>query len=117
MNGWLKGRIAAQTVRTDLVRCLLEKGINPYLVDANGKKPIDPVSTGGEAETEFRRLLPPREPEVVAAQEVSRQPGDCNCISVNAARRGIEELDRDTHNHQRDGTGSARRYVFHRHGK
>jgi len=32
---------AVQAGRTDLVRYLLEKGVNPELVDANGKKPID----------------------------------------------------------------------------
>jgi ankyrin repeat protein len=32
---------AARTGRTELVRYLLEKGANPELVDANGKKPID----------------------------------------------------------------------------
>jgi len=32
---------AVQTGQTDLVRYLLGKGINPELVDANGKKPID----------------------------------------------------------------------------
>ena len=34
---------AVQAGRTDLVRYLLEKGVNPELVDANGKKPIDLV--------------------------------------------------------------------------
>lgn len=37
---------AAQAGRTDLVRYLLEKGANPELVDANGKKPIDLVGAG-----------------------------------------------------------------------
>jgi len=37
---------AAQTGRTDLVRYLLEKGVNPNLVDANGKKPIDLLDAG-----------------------------------------------------------------------
>ena len=32
---------AVQAGRTDMVRYLLEKGANPELVDANGKKPID----------------------------------------------------------------------------
>jgi ankyrin repeat protein len=32
---------AVQAGRTDLVRYLLEKGVNPGLVDANGKTPID----------------------------------------------------------------------------
>jgi len=39
---------AAQAGRTDLVRYLLEKGANPELVDANGKKPIDLVVAGGD---------------------------------------------------------------------
>jgi ankyrin repeat protein len=38
---------AAQAGRTDLVRYLLEKGANPELVDANGKKPIDVIGAGG----------------------------------------------------------------------
>ena len=37
---------AVQAGRTDLVRYLLEKGANPELVDANGKKPIDLVGAG-----------------------------------------------------------------------
>jgi ankyrin repeat protein len=37
---------AVQAGRTDMVRYLLEKGANPELVDANGKKPIDLLSTG-----------------------------------------------------------------------
>jgi ankyrin repeat protein len=39
---------AVQVGRTDLVRYLLEKGVNPELVDANGKKPIDLVAAGGD---------------------------------------------------------------------
>src|SRR5262249_55048725 len=39
--------VAVQAGRTDLVRYLLEKGANPELVDANGKKPIDLVAAGG----------------------------------------------------------------------
>jgi ankyrin repeat protein len=35
--------VAVQAGRTDLVRYLLDKGANPELVDANGKKPIDLV--------------------------------------------------------------------------
>ena len=38
---------AVQAGRTDLVRYLLEKGANPELVDANGRKPIDLVDAGG----------------------------------------------------------------------
>jgi ankyrin repeat protein len=38
---------AVQAGRTDLVRYLLEKGANPELVDANGKKPIDLVVAAG----------------------------------------------------------------------
>src|SRR5215471_8530667 len=38
---------AAQAGRADLVRYLLEKGANPNLVDANGKKPIDLIGGGG----------------------------------------------------------------------
>ena len=38
---------AVQAGRTDLVRYLLEKGANPELVDANGKRPIDLVISGG----------------------------------------------------------------------
>jgi ankyrin repeat protein len=38
---------AVQAGRTDLVRYLPEKGANPELVDANGKKPIDLVVAAG----------------------------------------------------------------------
>ena len=38
--------VAAETGRVDLVRYLLDKGANPNLVDANGKKPIDLVGVG-----------------------------------------------------------------------
>src|SRR6185369_14921877 len=37
---------AVQAGRADLVRYLLDKGANPALVDANGKKPIDLLSAG-----------------------------------------------------------------------
>jgi ankyrin repeat protein len=40
---------AVQAGRTDLVRYLLEKGANPDLVDANGKKPIDLLDAGSGA--------------------------------------------------------------------
>ncbi len=40
---------AVQAGRPDLVRYLLEKGANPELVDANGKKPIDLLEAGGNA--------------------------------------------------------------------
>jgi ankyrin repeat protein len=40
---------AVQAGRTDLVRYLLEKGANPELVDANGKKPIDLLGAGAAA--------------------------------------------------------------------
>jgi hypothetical protein len=39
---------AVQAGRTDLVRYLLEKGANPELVDANGKKPIDLAGPAGD---------------------------------------------------------------------
>jgi len=39
--------VAAQSGRIDLVRYLLEKGANPDIVDANGKKPIDLVGGAG----------------------------------------------------------------------
>ena len=39
---------AVQAGRTDLVRYLLEKGANPELLDANGKKPIDLIAAGGD---------------------------------------------------------------------
>jgi ankyrin repeat protein len=38
---------AVQAGRTELVRYLLQKGANPELVDANGKKPIDLLDAGG----------------------------------------------------------------------
>jgi ankyrin repeat protein len=39
--------VAAQRGRADVVRYLLEKGAKTDLVDSNGRKPIDLVSTGG----------------------------------------------------------------------
>jgi ankyrin repeat protein len=49
---------AVQAGRTDLVRYLLEKGANPNLVDANGRKPADllPAAPAGAA-AEIRALL------------------------------------------------------------
>jgi ankyrin repeat protein len=52
---------AVQAGRTDLVRYLLEKGANPELVDANGRKPIDLVdagSAGGNGGTRGRGGAP-----------------------------------------------------------
>jgi hypothetical protein len=40
---------AVQAGRTDLVRYLLEKGANPEIVDANGKKPVDLLTAGANA--------------------------------------------------------------------
>jgi ankyrin repeat protein len=39
--------VAVQAGRTDLVRYLLQKGANPELADAVGRKPIDMLSAGG----------------------------------------------------------------------
>ncbi|HEY7334053.1 MAG TPA: ankyrin repeat domain-containing protein [Bryobacteraceae bacterium] len=39
--------VAAQAGRIDMVRYLLDKGINPELVDAEGRKAIDLVGAGG----------------------------------------------------------------------
>jgi len=39
---------AVQAGRTDMVRYLLEKGANPDLVDANGKKPIDLLAASSD---------------------------------------------------------------------
>lgn len=41
--------VAVQAGRTDLVRYLLQKGANPELADATGRKPIDMLSAGGSA--------------------------------------------------------------------
>ena len=41
--------VAVQAGRTDLVRYLLDRGANPELVDANGKKPIDLVGADGDS--------------------------------------------------------------------
>ena len=41
--------VAVQAGRTDLVRYLLQKGANPELADATGRKPIDMLSPGGSA--------------------------------------------------------------------
>ena len=42
--------VAVQGGKTDLVRYLLQKGANPELADASGRKPIDMLSTGGRGE-------------------------------------------------------------------
>ena len=39
--------VAAQAGRLEIVRYLLDKGANPEIVDASGRKPIDLVGTGG----------------------------------------------------------------------
>ena len=39
--------VAVQAGRTDLVRYLLQKGANPELADASGRKPIDMLGAGG----------------------------------------------------------------------
>jgi len=39
--------VAVQAGRTDLVRYLLQKGANPELADATGRKPIDMLNAGG----------------------------------------------------------------------
>jgi ankyrin repeat protein len=57
--------VAAQAGRTDLVRYLLEKGANPEIPDANGRKPIDLTAQAGNptaratpaAAVEIRALL------------------------------------------------------------
>jgi ankyrin repeat protein len=43
--------VAVQAGKTDLVRYLLQKGANPELADANGRKPIDLLSAGGPGGT------------------------------------------------------------------
>jgi ankyrin repeat protein len=43
--------VAVQAGRTDLVRYLLQKGANPDLADASGRKPIDLLSAGGKGGT------------------------------------------------------------------
>ena len=94
---------AVQAGRTDLVRYLLEKGANPELVDANGKKPIDLLGTGGgrrrwaedEAEAELGRgCCGAREPEVVAALGVEAsarrlQPRFARCCKTRRRRSSL----------------------------
>ena len=46
-EGYSALHAAAQAGKTDLVRYLLAKGVNPQLVEANGKKAIDLVAAGG----------------------------------------------------------------------
>ena len=91
---------AVQAGRTDLVRYLLEKGANPELVDANGKKPIDLLGRRRRR----RRRRPRRSSAPAPGQYCGarsrrswrrwwrRQPGDCSRDSRDAARRGVEEV-------------------------
>lgn len=44
---------AAQSGRVEIVKYLLEKGANPQLADANGKKPIDLLGAAGGAPANF----------------------------------------------------------------
>jgi ankyrin repeat protein len=50
-EGWSALHLAAQGGRIDLVRYLLEKGANPELLDADGRKPIDLIGTNGRGGT------------------------------------------------------------------
>jgi ankyrin repeat protein len=54
-EGWTALHAAAQLGKPDVVRYLLEKGANPSIVDASGRKAIDVVGTEGAAE--IRGLL------------------------------------------------------------
>jgi ankyrin repeat protein len=44
-EGFTALHAAAQSGRTDLVRCLIDKGANTQILDGNGHKPIDLVGT------------------------------------------------------------------------
>ena len=102
--------VAAQAGRTDLVRYLLEKGANPEIADANGRKPIDLVGAGGDGGGRGRGGAPAPGAAAATCGARSRccfrrgsrrswrrwgwrrQPGDCSRDSRDAARRGVEEV-------------------------
>ena len=76
---------AAQAGRTDLVRYLLEKGANPDLVDANGKKPIDLVGAGSDAGGRGRGGAPA--PGAAAVNTAGRGAGAAS--AAGAGGRGV----------------------------
>ena len=56
--------VAAQAGRVELVRYLLEKGANPQVTDANGKKATDLVSAG------TANPVAPAKPAAASAAEI-----------------------------------------------
>src|SRR5438046_7735475 len=66
---------AVQAGRTDLVRYLLEKGANPELVDANGKKPIDLVGSGPSSDIGGGRGRGAPAPDAAAVNIAGRGAG------------------------------------------
>jgi ankyrin repeat protein len=71
---------AVQAGRTDLVRYLLEKGVNPELVDANGRKPIDLVGAGGDGGGRGRGGAPA--PDAAAANVGGRGAGAASVVGA-----------------------------------
>jgi hypothetical protein len=74
---------AVQAGRTDLVRYLLEKGANPELVDANGKKPIDlagPAGDGGDGGGRGRGGAPA--PDAAAGNNAGRGAGAASAAAA-----------------------------------
>ncbi len=70
---------AAQAGRTDLVRYLLEKGANPEIADASGRKALDLVGGGG------RGGATPAAPAPPAAPAASAVTGDAAGATAPAA--------------------------------
>jgi hypothetical protein len=82
---------AVQAGRTELVRYLLEKGANPELVDANGKKPIDLLDAGGAGGGRGRGGTPAPAPAAGARGRGGAGGGAANPASAAEIRAMLQD--------------------------